>query len=69
MRVLPALLGTAALVACAESGDRRDFSGEAARAADQQAKERCAAEGKSAQLRNVFNNTDGSRRYEYHCVQ
>jgi hypothetical protein len=69
MRVFLALLGTAALVACAESSDRRDFSGDASRAAEQQAKERCAVEGKRPQLRNVFDNADGTRRYEYQCVQ
>jgi hypothetical protein len=67
MRVLLVLL-VAALAACAESS-RGDFSGEASRVAEQQAKERCAAEGKRAQLRNVFDNADGSRRYEYQCVQ
>ena len=69
MRVLLAVLGTAALVACADTSPRDDFSGEASRLAEQQAKDRCAALGKRAQLRDVYNNADGSRRYEYQCVQ
>lgn len=69
MRVFLASLGTAALVACADSGSRDNFSGEALRKAEQQAQERCAADGKRAQLRNVYDNADGSRRFEYQCVQ
>jgi hypothetical protein len=71
MRVALAMPVIALLSACADAGegDRRDFSGEASRAAEQQARDRCAAEGKRAQLRNVFENVDGSRRYEYQCIQ
>jgi hypothetical protein len=70
MRVLLAMLGIALLAACAAgNSDRDSFSGEASRMAEQQAQQRCAAEGKRAQLRNTFTNLDGSRRYEYVCVQ
>jgi hypothetical protein len=69
MRVFLALLGTAALVACVESGSRDNFSGEASRKAEQQAQEQCAADGKRAQLLNSYDKADGSRRFEYQCVQ
>jgi hypothetical protein len=69
MRFVLAMLGVAFLAACADTGDRDNFSGEAARVAEQQAKERCAADGKRAQLRSTSQNLDGSRRYEYVCVQ
>ena len=68
MRVFLAMLGIAFLAACAD-GERDNFSGEASRLAEQQAKQRCAAEGKRAQLRNTTTNLDGSRSYEYVCVQ
>jgi hypothetical protein len=69
MRFILAMLGVAILAACADSSNRDNFSGEASRIAEQQAKERCAAVGKRAQLRNTSENLDGSRRYEYACVQ
>jgi hypothetical protein len=66
-------LGAVALAACSagsnEPAGDSQFSGEAARAAEQQARERCAAEGKRPQLYNTFENSDGSRRYEYRCIQ
>lgn len=68
MRVLLAMLGIALVPACADRG-RGDFAGEAARVADQQAQQRCAAEGKHARLRNTSRNLDGSQSYEYVCVQ
>lgn len=70
MRAVLAVLGVVLLAAC--SSDRAadsQFSGDAARAAEQQARERCAQEGKRARLVNVFDNSDGSRRFEYQCVQ
>jgi hypothetical protein len=69
MRVVLAALGIAFLASCADRADRDSFSGEAARLAEQQAKERCAAEGKRAALRDSSQNLDGSRRFEYVCVQ
>lgn len=69
MRIILAALGVASLAACADAGRRDDFSGEASRKAEQQAKQQCAADGKRAQLRNVYDNVDGSRRFEYQCVQ
>jgi hypothetical protein len=70
MRATLVTLSVAFLAACTTGRDAEsEFSGEAARAAEQAAMERCAAEGKRAQLRNVFENSDGSRRYEYLCVQ
>jgi uncharacterized lipoprotein len=70
MRAVIAAIGVVLLAACStERTTESEFSGEASRAAEQQARERCAAEGKRAQLANVFENSDGSRRYEYRCVQ
>jgi hypothetical protein len=68
MRIVLAALGAAFLGACASDG-HEDFSGEASRVAGQEAQQRCAAEGKRAQLRNTARNLDGSRSYEYVCVQ
>jgi len=65
MRVLLAMLGVAFVAACADSASNHDsFSGEASRMAEQQARQRCAAEGKRAELRHTYTNVDGSRRYE-----
>lgn len=73
MRAVIATLGVVLVAACsADSGapaGESEFSGEASRAAAEQARQRCAAEGKRAHLSNVFENSDGSRRYEYRCVQ
>ena len=69
MRVVTATFGAVLLTAACASPDKTQFSGEASRAAEDQARQRCAAEGKRAQLANVFDNSDGSRRYEYRCVQ
>lgn len=68
MRVILAVLGIALLAACADTR-HDDFSGDASRVAEREAKQRCAAEGKHAQLRNTTTNLDGSRSYEYACVQ
>jgi uncharacterized lipoprotein len=70
MRPVTTALGIALLAACsADPKAESEFSGEASRAAEEQARQRCAAEGKRAQLANVFENSDGSRRYEYRCIQ
>jgi hypothetical protein len=73
MRAVIATLGVALLAGCSADSSgplgESQFSGEASRAAEEQARQRCAAEGKRAQLANVFDNSDGSRRYEYRCVQ
>jgi hypothetical protein len=69
MRFVLPLLGVAILAACADSGDRDNLSGEAAGIFEQEARQRCAIEGKRAQLRNTNQNLDGSRRNEYVCVQ
>ena len=72
MRVVLASVGLAALAACAGdtgSPSSSSLSGEAARAAETQARETCAREGKRPQLRNVFENSDGTRRYEFECVR
>jgi hypothetical protein len=68
MRIVLAALCATLAGACV-GGDREDFAGEASRVAGQQAQQRCAAEGKRAQLRNTTQNLDGSRSYEYVCVQ
>jgi hypothetical protein len=71
MRAAIVMLGVLVLAGCntAPATSESEFSGEASRAAAEQARQRCGAEGKRAQLANVFDNSDGSRRYEYRCVQ
>lgn len=73
MRVGFATLGLALLAACASDpgpgSSRSSPSGEAARAAELQARETCAREGKRPQLRDVLANSDGTRRYEFECVK
>lgn len=72
MRAAIVALGVVLLAGCSTdepAGPDAQFSGEASRAAEEQARQRCAAEGKRPQLANVFDNSDGSRRFEYRCVQ
>jgi len=69
MRVVLAMLAIASLAACADGGDQDSFSGDAQRISAQQAKDRCAADGKRAELRSSRQNLDGSLHYEYACVQ
>jgi hypothetical protein len=71
MRIGLAILGLVAVAACADDSTRTSssLSGEAARAAEMQARDTCAREGKRPQLRNVYSNTDGTRRYEFECVR
>jgi hypothetical protein len=74
MRAVIATLGVVLVAGCSADSTsgpvgESQFSGEASRAAEEQARQRCAAEGKRAQLANTFENSDGSRRYEYRCVQ
>jgi hypothetical protein len=70
MRAAIAMFGVVLLAACdTDRAPESEFSGEASRIAAEQARERCAAQGRRAQLANVFDNSDGSKRYEYRCVR
>jgi hypothetical protein len=70
MRVALVTAGLVLLAACSsDPAPSSSPSGEAARAAEAQARETCAREGKRPQLRNVLANSDGTRRYEFECVR